>query len=171
MNKIYISELVHHGVDGQQWGVRNGPPYPLDRKSARAERKQKLKEVKSRKHIKKPSKLAYFSDEELQKAIDRLNLELEYMDLVDAIDNNSKNKIVRETNVNNASSNKSKNKKPSFLVEAGKKAVSNAIIEVGNDVGAKTLNYIAQEKVNEKFGKKVVSANTGVKKEKEKENE
>lgn len=23
-------ELVHHGVKGQQWGVRNGPPYPLD---------------------------------------------------------------------------------------------------------------------------------------------
>lgn len=24
----YIS---HHGVEGQQWGVRNGPPYPLDK--------------------------------------------------------------------------------------------------------------------------------------------
>lgn len=23
-------ELYHHGVLGQQWGVRNGPPYPLD---------------------------------------------------------------------------------------------------------------------------------------------
>lgn len=23
--------LAHHGVDGQKWGVRNGPPYPLDR--------------------------------------------------------------------------------------------------------------------------------------------
>lgn len=25
-------ELYHHGVKGQEWGVRNGPPYPLDRK-------------------------------------------------------------------------------------------------------------------------------------------
>lgn len=24
-------ELMHHGVKDQQWGVRNGPPYPLDR--------------------------------------------------------------------------------------------------------------------------------------------
>lgn len=24
--------LEHHGIDGQKWGVRNGPPYPLDRK-------------------------------------------------------------------------------------------------------------------------------------------
>ena len=24
------SYLTHHGIKGQQWGVRNGPPYPLD---------------------------------------------------------------------------------------------------------------------------------------------
>ena len=23
-------ELYHHGIKGQEWGVRNGPPYPLD---------------------------------------------------------------------------------------------------------------------------------------------
>ena len=25
----YPNELYHHGVKGQSWGVRNGPPYPL----------------------------------------------------------------------------------------------------------------------------------------------
>lgn len=25
-----IDELYHHGVKGQQWGVQNGPPYPLN---------------------------------------------------------------------------------------------------------------------------------------------
>lgn len=24
------NELYHHGIKGQQWGVRHGPPYPLD---------------------------------------------------------------------------------------------------------------------------------------------
>lgn len=27
---IYGDELYHHGVAGQKWGKRNGPPYPLD---------------------------------------------------------------------------------------------------------------------------------------------
>lgn len=26
------NELTHHGVKGQRWGVRNGPPYPIDNK-------------------------------------------------------------------------------------------------------------------------------------------
>ena len=26
-----MNELKHHGVQGQKWGVRNGPPYPLSR--------------------------------------------------------------------------------------------------------------------------------------------
>ena len=27
---IYGEELYHHGIKGQKWGERNGPPYPLD---------------------------------------------------------------------------------------------------------------------------------------------
>lgn len=28
---MYTNEIYHHGVDGQKWGVKNGPPYPLDK--------------------------------------------------------------------------------------------------------------------------------------------
>ena len=27
-------EIFHYGVKGQKWGVRNGPPYPLDKKES-----------------------------------------------------------------------------------------------------------------------------------------
>jgi len=30
MNLLSESFLIHHGIKGQKWGVRNGPPYPLD---------------------------------------------------------------------------------------------------------------------------------------------
>ena len=26
----YSLELYHHGIRGQRWGRRNGPPYPID---------------------------------------------------------------------------------------------------------------------------------------------
>lgn len=29
MRQPYPNELWHHGVSGQKWGVRHGPPYPL----------------------------------------------------------------------------------------------------------------------------------------------
>ena len=40
-----LSEILeHHGIDGQKWGVRNGPPYPLEReKSKRASVKEKAR--------------------------------------------------------------------------------------------------------------------------------
>ena len=27
--------LCHHGIEGQRWGQRNGPPYPLDKKRSK----------------------------------------------------------------------------------------------------------------------------------------
>lgn len=26
----HYTELYHHGIKGQQWGVKHGPPYPID---------------------------------------------------------------------------------------------------------------------------------------------
>lgn len=40
-----LSEILeHHGIDGQKWGVRNGPPYPLERgKGKRSSVKEKAR--------------------------------------------------------------------------------------------------------------------------------
>lgn len=45
--KLYNEEdqLVHHGIKGQKWGVRNGPPYPID--SEKAERTTKSGKMKT----------------------------------------------------------------------------------------------------------------------------
>lgn len=44
MEKVFMRSdyLLHFGVKGQKWGVRNGPPYPLERKkNERSEAKEK----------------------------------------------------------------------------------------------------------------------------------
>lgn len=35
-------ELYHHGVAGQKWGVRNGPPYPLVASNSSSGKKRKI---------------------------------------------------------------------------------------------------------------------------------
>lgn len=41
-NDFYSGYLMHHGIQGQKWGVRNGPPYPLDAsQKSSAEKKER----------------------------------------------------------------------------------------------------------------------------------
>lgn len=58
--------LAHHGVEGQQWGVQNGPPYPLEGKGKKnfIQQRKEVRAAKRRKKIlKDPKKLAKYSDE------------------------------------------------------------------------------------------------------------
>ena len=78
------NELYHHGIDGQRWGVRHGPPYPLDRadhnkvieKSEKASKKRNTSYSGSRKYAKR------MSDKDLNDTIDRLQREETYRRLV-----------------------------------------------------------------------------------------
>ena len=40
-------ELYHHGRKGQKWGVRNGPPYPLEQSVVKSHKPDKIKTVVS----------------------------------------------------------------------------------------------------------------------------
>lgn len=52
-NDYNSNYLAHHGILGQKWGQRNGPPYPLDAESKSAAEKKASGEV-----IKKKAKTA-----------------------------------------------------------------------------------------------------------------
>lgn len=77
-------ELFHHGIDGQKWGVRHGPPYPLDRedhneiveRSHDATKKRHLSYERSGKYAKR------MTDKDLNDTIDRLQREETYRKLV-----------------------------------------------------------------------------------------
>lgn len=53
---ITTSELYHHGIKGQKWGVKNGPPYPLNASDKSASEKR----LSSNKKTNKVSKLDNF---------------------------------------------------------------------------------------------------------------
>lgn len=48
---MYENELMHHGIPGQKWGVKHGPPYPLDAKTSRDIRIER-KQDRDKKYIK-----------------------------------------------------------------------------------------------------------------------
>lgn len=46
------NNLAHHGVKGMRWGVRNGPPYPLEKAQASHARDKELSYIRSSKTAK-----------------------------------------------------------------------------------------------------------------------
>ena len=75
--------LAHHGRKGQKWGHRNGPPYPLDYKDLSAEEREKAKgEAIRRGDVKEASyNREYYTDDELNKVINRFNLNARLTDI------------------------------------------------------------------------------------------
>lgn len=115
--------LEHHGIDGQKWGHRNGPPYPLDpnkdyskeekkKNKIKKKKKESKKEVVRKKRIKsktkeeaiksgKPRDVEKFLDEmsnnEIRESIERIRLydEIKKMSISDITPSTSKNKNVK----------------------------------------------------------------------------
>lgn len=69
-----MNELYHHGRKGQQWGVSNGPPYPLNRKGLSYYFKKNKGTKEDRKRIKEEeeTKKRQAYEEELEKNKDKV---------------------------------------------------------------------------------------------------
>lgn len=70
MTEFETDYLAHYGIKGQKWGVKNGPPYPLD-ESIKRERAEDYKKRRT------------LSDTELKRKIERYKLEKEFKSLTE----------------------------------------------------------------------------------------
>ena len=81
-------ELYHHGILGQSWGKRRGPPYPLslgkggrvtssEKKSSTEKKEEPAKPVKKR----AKESTDKYSDQELRDMVARMGLEKQYKQL------------------------------------------------------------------------------------------
>lgn len=94
---ISSDELMHHGVDGQKWGVKNGPPYPLD-KGHKTSGKRKYRTDKGyhqkNQNGSKKRKTSQMSNDDLKREINRKELEQRYSDLSDAQVSRGRQKVM-----------------------------------------------------------------------------
>lgn len=76
---MYYYELYHHGIEGQRWGVRNGPPYPLKRgklskiKSKIKNRFTKVPETKEARNARKEKSIANANAKDILEFIPELD--------------------------------------------------------------------------------------------------
>ena len=111
-----ITYLQHHGILGMHWGKKNGPPYPLsDNQVAKMKKQSVRREAKT------------LSDDELNKRINRLQKEQQYVKL-NSSDIMAGNEFIK-----------------SILIGAGTLFVTNLVSSVSKEAG-KVIIHAALKK-------------------------
>ncbi len=170
-----VDELYHHGIKGQEHGVRNGPPYPLSRKVSTGKRLIKkisnttadikknhaehLEEKKKRKALKRSNESERkqdpktMTDDELRKAIARMDLEIRFKQKYDTL------------NPQKASRGK---KMMDDLAKDVSSIFHKSLRSAGSDAVTKMMNKAINKAINKEYGNAFESSKGDKKKKNEK---
>lgn len=98
--RISDEYLAHHGILGQKWGKKNGPPYPLDYRKLSAEEKQLAKADAIRRGDLDEVKFNRneFTDDEVRAAINRFKINSELSALSEKHVKSGMDKVAELTN-------------------------------------------------------------------------
>lgn len=175
-------ELYHHGIDGQRWGVRHGPPYPLDRadhnkvveKSEKASKKRHLSYSGSRKYAKR------MTDKDLNDTIDRLQREETYRRLVSrekaekkaakAAKKAKKEEKIRYENQNELAKKQQELQRDQFEQQKKANRITHKVIENLLTKAASTIGTQATKHLVENYFGKENKDNINIKPEEKKDN-
>lgn len=159
--------LVHHGILGQKWGKKNGPPYPLDYRKLSDEEREKAKSDAIRRGDVKEANAHhnrdYYTDQELNNLLNRFDynrrLTQKIKDIDDAKINRGIEKVKRFSETAGTLAN---------VMEAGTRAY-NAFAKISNSLtdsefkiigerSDKGTSSITKEYSNGKLTKKTTSS-------------
>lgn len=73
--------IAHHGIDGQKWGVKNGPPYPLKKGIKKVKRAVRKAKKYQRENRPTPQQIHKMSDKEIMERTTRLKAEADLYQL------------------------------------------------------------------------------------------
>lgn len=97
-NQYYI---CHHGILGQKWGKKNGPPYPLDYSKLSPEERYeaKKKAIESGNVKEANSNIDYFSNKDIQDLLDRFDMKRKVKSIAEKDIKTGKQKLEEIINV------------------------------------------------------------------------
>lgn len=178
------SELQHHGIKGQKWGVENGPPYPLDRQkhnkvlssvgSALKKRSEKKQEKKAAKKVAKVQKKEQRRQEREEKRATKRNRSKSVRNMTDQQLNSNIERLRKEKEYKQLleeTRNAGKKKTQSMIGQVGSAAFKSVATSVAIYGGKKLVSSFlkSDEDRARMFGKQWVDPLGGGKKKKNKE--
>lgn len=144
-------ELQHHGIKGMRWGVRRSKAM-LDRLSGRSSRGDNDSDGSDKSESSKPKAKSVkdMSDDELNSAINRLQLEKRYMDLM----RDTSPQPPKQNNQNNNQQHQQNQKKEKKALDKGKEFVGDVLMTSGKNLAVQAINYYGAKKLNEMINEK-----------------
>lgn len=135
--------LMHHGIKGQEWGVQNGPPYPLD---------EKTKAIAYRGgYLKDGTKVANATKKEVRQARQQVNKNIKFMSTNDL--NEYKNRLMLEESLEDITGT-------NWYKKQGKQALNNinrilteGSVDAGKTIVKNSELYAASEALSSMLGK------------------
>lgn len=177
------SELQHHGIKGQKWGVENGPPYPLDRQkhnkvlssvgSALKKRSEHKQEVKAAKKAAKAQKKEQRRQEREEKRATQKNRSKSVKNMTDQQLNSNIERLRKEKEYKQLleeTRNAGKKKTQSMIGQVGSAAFKSVATSVAIYAGKKVVSSFlkSDEDRARMFGKQWVDPLGGDKKKNKK---
>lgn len=136
-NIIFSEPLQHHGIKGQKWGKRNGPPYPLDYDSHSAKQKKENPKGKLDNYKNNNSKKKKFSNKNIGMTVKEKNTKTKIVAAI-SLGATAATAILMSKSMDSYDKD--------YLIELGKEIAPTLVLNAGITLGMVAINKATKSK-------------------------